>query len=824
MSKLSHGGKIVGTIPVFISYRIIELFSGGLYSSPNKALEELVSNSYDALASNVHVIVPPNLETTEAIIWVIDDGESMDAAGLVDLWQIAATKKRTPGAESTARPPIGRFGIGKLATYVLARELTYVCKAGGTYRAVTMDFGKIDPATQAETPVALELRELTDDEARALLGAVAERRDTAGKAIPLFGQGAPSTWTVAAMGNLTALAQKLTPGRLVWVLSTALPLSPKFTLFFNGEELRPSRAEIEPLRQWTIGKDDAIADKLKLAVHAEPPSVEIPGVGPVSGIAAIYADPLTGGKAEKMGRSHGVFVTVRKRLINLDDALFGLPQLSHGPFARFRMEVAADGLDEYLRATREAVLESDGVMRLRQYIQEKFNEVRAWYDGHEQKLRLAPRIGTTPQSLSRRPLVAAIRAVVEGSVDRLLLTKVPTYDVPSSRAAFLQRLEADLESETGLIKDVQLAALGWDRPIVEFDAASGILRVNILHPFYANYAEHYRNAEPFELLAVAEVLTEAYMLEEGLSEEEARRVLLRRDRFLRELVFSRQLAAPVVAGLLRDSVGDNTGLERAVAEAYRSLGFEVSPIGGKGKPDGVAVARLGFRDESGITASYAVTYDAKSTGGRRIAAHTVGAATIARHRDDYNAQFAVVVAPGFDGDGTPGSAALVEATSQGITLMTVEDLMRLVLTAATRQLGLTRIRNLFETCRGPLDVKKWIDGVLAEPVQPGPLPEILDVIWQLQRDRPDPVRASQIPVARPSLNRFRVQDIKDWLESVRRLAGGYLTFEGEVVSLEVPPATILREVRVQTSTLPEIFLKNSMLPPLGPADDPEPTK
>ena len=35
-------------IEVELSYKIVELFSGGLYSSPNKAFEELVTNSYDA--------------------------------------------------------------------------------------------------------------------------------------------------------------------------------------------------------------------------------------------------------------------------------------------------------------------------------------------------------------------------------------------------------------------------------------------------------------------------------------------------------------------------------------------------------------------------------------------------------------------------------------------------------------------------------------------------------------------------------------------------------------------------------------------------------
>ena len=40
-------------IEVRISYEIIKLFSEGLYQSPHKALEELVTNSFDADAENV---------------------------------------------------------------------------------------------------------------------------------------------------------------------------------------------------------------------------------------------------------------------------------------------------------------------------------------------------------------------------------------------------------------------------------------------------------------------------------------------------------------------------------------------------------------------------------------------------------------------------------------------------------------------------------------------------------------------------------------------------------------------------------------------------
>ena len=48
MPDFANIGKRTDTINVLLSYRIVELFSEGLYSSPNKAIEELVANSFDA--------------------------------------------------------------------------------------------------------------------------------------------------------------------------------------------------------------------------------------------------------------------------------------------------------------------------------------------------------------------------------------------------------------------------------------------------------------------------------------------------------------------------------------------------------------------------------------------------------------------------------------------------------------------------------------------------------------------------------------------------------------------------------------------------------
>src|SRR2546422_6176515 len=166
MTDVTDVGRKIKDIDVTISFRIINLFSGQLYQSPAKAIEELIANSYDAFASECQVIIPEKLSKSDRII-VFDDGTSMDVDGFEKLWTIASSDKREN--ESKKRLPIGRFGIGKLATYVLANTLTYLCKKDGKIRAVTMDYRKMDPSSVRETDEFLKVRELTEQQAESAL-------------------------------------------------------------------------------------------------------------------------------------------------------------------------------------------------------------------------------------------------------------------------------------------------------------------------------------------------------------------------------------------------------------------------------------------------------------------------------------------------------------------------------------------------------------------------------------------------------------------------------------------------------------------------------
>jgi hypothetical protein len=162
-------GQPSGKIPVELSTRFLEHFSEQLYSSPQKAFEELISNGWDAGSDCVDVRISTNLKDPNATMCVLDNGVSMDAEGLRWLWRIAFSPKNGISSQH-GRPLIGKFGIGKLATYVLAKKLTYICKASdGVIRRVTMDYGTIDRQRGAAqdrliSELELDLYEVTETE------------------------------------------------------------------------------------------------------------------------------------------------------------------------------------------------------------------------------------------------------------------------------------------------------------------------------------------------------------------------------------------------------------------------------------------------------------------------------------------------------------------------------------------------------------------------------------------------------------------------------------------------------------------------------------
>ena len=434
-----NAGREIGQIPVRISYRIIELFSDGLYSTPTKAIEELVSNSFDAGAGNVHVVLSPDRVADDAIIVVVDDGESMDESGFRQHWLIGHSSKRGLAKLPRGRKQIGKFGIGKLATFVLAENLTHVCKRGSRFFAATMDYRRIPQGKGGSVEfegreVLLPLRELTAQDARACLPLLVFGTKPGFKAIDLFGENAPRSWTVAIMSSLKPLAKQIQMGRLEWVLKTAMPMRKDFRLFLDGDWLRPTKFDQTPLKTWVIGKDlsgqceEVSGLGLKRSLSSKGPpqhkyGLVHPSLGRITGFVEVYQEILT----EHIDRSHGFFVYVRERLINPYESHFGIPanSLRHGTFSRFRMVVHIDSLDEELRSSRETIRDTQLKSLAQKFLIAVFNLVRNYLQQLDESqtpgFRAAMRIKQTPGSLTYRPVVGLVESGMAGKSSPRLL-------------------------------------------------------------------------------------------------------------------------------------------------------------------------------------------------------------------------------------------------------------------------------------------------------------------------------------------------------------------------------------------------------------------
>ena len=779
-------GDAIEDIEVRLSYRIVELFSEGLYTSPNKAIEELVANSFDAGARSVHVLLSSNLHDQDATITVFDDGEGMDGTGLKRHWLIGVSNKRKLSALPRGRQQIGKFGIGKLATYVLANRLTHISKCGGKYYSTSMDYQTIDRRVGQEiepkAPIRLALRELTEQEARQAAEPWTGTAAFQAANTMLFGEESPESWTLGIMSSLKPKVHEIKPGTLGWVLRTALPLRPDFGIWLNGRALGSSKEGKGLLKRWVLGQDlielPRPGPKRVTAsedVNAAPSSehrcgIDVDGFGRITGYAEAYKDLLTG-KSDEIGRSHGFFVYVYGRLLNLDDGHFGISpdELRHGTFGRFRLVVHMDGLDAGLRSNRETVGEGPLLDTAQDVLRAIFNAVRPTLETHDKDeapgTKLARVLAASPGSLSRRPIVELSRAVTSGkSKSRYLI--VPEHDSDEEADAFLAALEKRAADEAErFVTGIDIDFDGSSRDgIARFDTKSGMLRLNGWHPFVAAFHDEFTNkrwGQPLELLAMAEILTEAHLHVIGVKASRIESFLSIRDQLLRTLTNeSGRQSALSVANALSEARNSPDGLENAVCDAFRSLGFDVTPLGKSGDPDGVAAAHLSA-DETGKARHYKVSLEAKSkeASGATVSAKAVGIAAVAQHRDKRECEHAIVIGPAFPTSKGDASALgqRIEAdreqsksagTPRTITLITVDALARLVRLRPVKQVGLQKLRELFETCSLPDQSAAWVEAVRRTVVEKPPHRKIVETIEAQQKKfKRAPVTYSALRVA-----------------------------------------------------------------------------
>lgn len=812
------GDKTGNSINVELSYKIVELFSGGLYSSPNKAFEELVTNAYDADAPTVAVGVPSDIDKND-FLWVLDDGSSMDSSGFQNLWKIGDSNKRNPGYKAKRRQ-IGKFGIGILATYILTNRLSYICKAKGKYLAVTMDYSWLDKSTSSTQKITLKERELKQSEAKEVIEQYTSMFGIDFSPFKLFGGGSKKTWTFCIMTRLKPKAKDISIGRLKWVLRTALPLNPGFRLYFNGEELKSSKISNKVVKKWVIGKTDEVVkknDEYETTKYEGKPAVNLPHIKNVWGSVTFYENSFaTGTKSEEQGRSHGIFLMVRERLINLDDALLGMGPFAHGAFNRTRMVVHADELDDDLTSTRESIKESPAYSDLKKYLTAKFNILHSFYLDDNKKKDLDKnvpyKISKAAYSLTRAPLYSTAVKCISGEVDSLVYVDVPEFTDEDDASLFLDGIKDDLESDEGIIQSFDYEFVSPILPFCRFDLESRTVHINKLHPYAFYLLEEATDSSFLQMTATMEILLEAQMIEEGLDNEKRKNVLVRRDQTLRNLCLSDPQSAAAVAQAIGDAESDETGLEKILVQAFNILGFEAVPIGKSGNPDGLAIAQLPqiSKEEDH---SYKVTLEAKSTKHKAAKSTNIDILTIEQHRKDYNADFAIVVARDFEGGDDEESKICKNAKDKSVTLLRTKDLSKLVYLAGPHRVNLYDFREFFENCITPSQTAEWISNLEDKEVVVEPYHALIDLAHKMQFDDTEPLTVQALRVNDEKFKKYSSDDIKRMLRTLEHQVPGLVSLNGNVISINQKPAVIKKALK-QISIPPEfrnIYKKSKLI-------------
>lgn len=729
-TPIATAGSVTKTINVTFSPQFLALLSEHLYSSPNKAFEELVSNSWDANASSVYIKIPSDLKDDKAAVWILDNGSSMNTAGFEQLWSIANSKKRDQD-EKTGRKQIGKFGIGKLATYVLCNELTYICKADdGVMRIITMDYRLIEDAKSKHLEsLPLAVREIKDEKSLEEVLSKYEFGDeifkTIEAGIPVvknteydgtdFGGIEPEpakvkdTWTLAILTSLKEEGKGIQEGWIKRLLSTALPLGSTITINVNGVTIAPSKSKVPIQKFWIVGTDLDF-DELKLdddrivkvKKESKPyPHILIDGLGEVTGKVILYEENIRGGKSDKISESNGFFVNVRGRVINPGDNLFKLSDFNLSVLAQFRATIRIDSLDKQLAANREAIAESSELKIVRTLLRKLFNLSRNEYRKIEDKKFNDASKGKKDE-INGVPVAALTDLIHRNLQDGASLppfVAVNEADLPIEKQAWLDATKDDFS------KSINLIEFGNDKPDdlhVKYDFKTRNIVINKNHPFVR---ENIRTAEQVNTLkdtTLVDLLTDAYIIKCGVSNDVYNDIVQHRDRVQRLVAQIRRNSASQIISALTNWVADIKPFEEIVGDALEYIGFSVERLGDSGEPEGVATAFITPQKDNKASA-YSLTYDAKSTTHKKAKTGNVNIAGLARHREDHKANYSLVVAPDFQ-DG----ALEKEAAANKITPMKAETMAKLVsITIGFGPINLEKFKEVF-ALYSPDKVHDWV--------------------------------------------------------------------------------------------------------------------
>ena len=750
--SVSPSGNPIDNVSVVMDYTIIEHFSNHLYKSPNKAIEELVVNGYDAFATWVKVYLKGRYCTNYILIW--DNGNSMDKEGLKGLWNVAKSPKRdlendrTITLKGTTRKIIGKFGIGKVASYTLGKRIAHLCKINEIFLWVEIDYDKLtntlEKQQDQESPKGFStpIVQLSEKDAKDFVKSCFNELPNDFEAS--WGE---ESWTLAIVSELKPV-RNITEKRLRWVMGHAMPIRPDFSVTVDQNKVESKLiregAEFDldfgdsDVQSFIKTRWESLLDKNEavkpisfgkiLGLDPKRPTQEVPYLenellGKIRGRFLLFKNPIQNSKSdEDEPRTHGFFVIVRDRLLNLDDPkiLFDR-EPNFGVFFRSQMILYVDALDSALLADRERVMEDKPVA----------NEL-------SELLRII-------YYLMLKKMGEMFKDDQEGQKES---NRLPTY----SSEFFLRPLAELLGQHNEEINDIKIHEISiLTKPLLETDhlaiwsKAEKAFIINESHPFHKTVRQLAGTSTnkklksllyQYDILAAYESLFEGQLWHMGLSSEQITTIINWRDSMYRVLAdHSRDEVTQLIRELNDASFQRDAIFEKAVIKVLNRMGFTANHVGKKGKADGNVLAGAG-----NVTFKMSIETKALENSDKKLGNGEADVAGAARHRDDENidADFAVILAREFSGDfkaikGDDNYPAILgECESVGrVSIMTVEALGKLLIIVDRYKYPLNELREVFEVIEPPMEKLARINA-LDKPLEGFDFSELLERIRQEQ--------------------------------------------------------------------------------------------
>jgi hypothetical protein len=802
-NAIDHFDEHGDPVQVSVSYELIQLLSDQLYQSPLKAIEELVVNAYDADATECYVYVPSPSETNKDFAIVFDDGIGMDLDGLVELWKIGESNKRTDEIQSKRkRKQIGKFGIGKLAAHAIANQLTYVTKSSqGSILSVTVNFTKFSSSREEEVnAIRLPVRDIDDWDRFCDESHISEILQRVGVNPEMLSK--TGSWTIAILEDLKTKARKIKEANLKWVLSTAMPLRPDFCLHLNGQEIQSSKEDYEEIV--TFDLKDLPKERLKSLQKSTSENWSVQGESlksdsfesGITGTVKVTEKSLYGGKSDDLQRSHGFFIQVLGRLINGDDPLFGLQPLRYGTFNRLRADIDADDLDQGLKASRDTIEESELKEKFRSVLREIFNEADTRYQIKTDDTE------TTAQPKEGEKKIVSPYQVEYPIADALTIQKTDTQGTEADEDWFYIEIDADTDLEA-LIQSLYTTPRNKFRyqyrgdnlasRLVRFNPRTSTFWLNQDHELVKEYAGDGQAKRLLEDFVTAEALLEIYLRESRLPPHIVGEVLEQRDSLLRRLVKDKTYTLATIGKLLRDAAADMNELEVMIVVATRALGFVATHISGSGEPDGIAR----FIEYPG--GEKKITLEAKSSD-EVPSLTTIDFAGLQSHVDKNSADGCLLVAPEYPGQSAADNEAARRAENQRISCWTVKQFAAFVESAESRQFNAIDLLDIVLNCFAPDNVTAKLEEMTSQPSKnKSPLySAILQSLQKLEGRMIDDLRnVGMITTEVSRLSEFSEitqSDIREAVRDMVSLSDGGMMLKGDDVIVHVAPEELARRL------------------------------